>query len=58
VSIAALAIQSLKRVPSDYLIGYLCGVDPPLTEIADYSRYTPDELARYTTQEGVELARR
>jgi len=58
VGIAALAIQSLERVPSDYLIRYLRGVDPPLTELAGYGRYTPDELARYAAEEGVELARR
>jgi hypothetical protein len=58
VSIATLVIQRLERIPSDYLVRYLRGVDPPLTEIADYGRYTPDELAGYTPEEGVELARR
>src|SRR5271154_4130841 len=58
VGISALAIQGAQRVPPDYLIRYLCGVDSPLAELAGYGRYTPDELARYAAEEGMELARR
>jgi hypothetical protein len=58
VGIAALAIQRLERVPADYLIRYPGGERPPLTELAAYGGYAPNELARYTSEQGVELTRR